>query len=130
MPAGTWLSVACVALGGALGSVLRFAVSQWSAQRFGDSFPWGTLSVNLLGSFAFGALWGLGPTVSASPLLRALLLSGVLGGFTTFSSFMFDSARLFEAERPGYAFTNLIVQNVFGLLLFWLGLGIGRSLSR
>jgi fluoride exporter len=122
-------SVLCVALGGALGSVLRFYLSHWAAQRYGDAFPWGTLLVNLMGSFLFGALWGLGPSATASPLLRALLFSGLLGGFTTFSSLMFDTARLVELGRPLPGVVNLIAQNVCGLGLLWCGYLLGRGLN-
>jgi CrcB protein len=128
-PALAWPPVVCVALGGAFGSVLRYFIGVLAAQRWGDAFPWGTLSVNLLGSFLFGVLWGLGPGLSSSALLRALLLSGVLGGFTTFSSLMFDSVRLLELGRAGAGLANLALQNVFGVGLLALGLWLGRQLG-
>jgi protein CrcB len=77
-----------IALGGALGSVLRFALNEAVSARFGRAFPWGTLSINVIGSFLIGLLavllierW------EVSPAVRLGLMVGVLGGFTTFSSF-------------------------------------------
>jgi CrcB protein len=129
MATAPWATVVCVALGGGVGSALRFALGQWTAARFGDAFPWGTLCVNLIGSLVFGVVWGLGPSINASPVLRALLLSGLLGGFTTFSSFMFDSVQLWEAGRPGAAFSNLVLQNCLGLVLLSLGVLLARAVS-
>lgn len=129
MASAPWANVVCVALGGALGSVLRYALGQWTAARWGDVFPWGTLSVNLFGSLVVGVLWGIGPSVSASPLMRALLLSGLLGGFTTFSSFMFDNVRLWESGRSGTALMNLLAQNLVGLGLLWLGMTLTRAIT-
>ena len=82
-----------VALGGASGSVLRWALSSWIARLHEPSrFPWGTLAVNLLGSFAIGALLTLAFERGALPTpFRLLLVTGVLGGFTTFSAFSLDA---------------------------------------
>ncbi|HEX2735921.1 MAG TPA: CrcB family protein [Polyangiaceae bacterium] len=124
-----WQRLACVALGGALGSCLRWLVSEWAAVRWGTGYPVGTTIVNLVGSFVFGVLWASGGPSGLSPLMRALLLSGVLGGFTTFSSFMFDTTYLQAAGRSGLALTNLALQNVVGLLLMVVGSGLGRALS-
>lgn len=84
-----------IALGGALGSVLRFAMNEAVSARFGRAFPWGTLSINLIGSFLIGLLavllierWDV------SPALRLGLMVGVLGGFTTFSSFSLEVVNL------------------------------------
>ncbi|MCB4824382.1 fluoride efflux transporter CrcB [Roseicella aerolata] len=81
-----------VAAGGALGSVLRFLVSTLSAQAFGAAFPWGTLLVNLLGSAAIGLLGGLG----IGGAWRLLLVTGLLGGFTTFSAFSLETGLLWQ----------------------------------
>ncbi|MFO8153764.1 fluoride efflux transporter CrcB [Thioalkalivibrio sp.] len=84
-----------IALGGALGSVLRFAMNEAVSARFGRAFPWGTLSINVIGSFLIGLLavllierWDV------SPALRLGLMVGVLGGFTTFSSFSLEVVNL------------------------------------
>jgi len=89
-------SALLVALGGALGSVLRWAVGGWVHAALPTStFPWGTFSVNALGSFAIGALLGLAlERALVSPPMRLLLVTGVLGGFTTFSAFSFETLQL------------------------------------
>ncbi|WP_132956464.1 fluoride efflux transporter CrcB [Rhizobium sp. BK251] len=86
-----------VAIGGAIGSVLRYYVGQWAAKLMGPAFPWGTLAVNVVGCFAIGVLAELiAQRFNNSIELRLLLMTGILGGFTTFSSFSLDAAMLFE----------------------------------
>ena len=92
-----------VALGGATGSVLRWLVTQW-AQRLtpASSFPWGTLTVNAVGSLAIGALMTLAAErASLSPEMRMLLVTGVLGGFTTFSAYSYETLVLLKDGRCG-----------------------------
>jgi CrcB protein len=81
-----------VAAGGALGAVLRYTVSLAGFALLGTAFPWGTLAVNILGSFAIGALAGQGVDGDA----RLLLVPGLLGGFTTFSAFSLEASLLWE----------------------------------
>jgi CrcB protein len=85
-----------VALGGAVGSVLRWLVGGWvHALMPTSTFPWGTFVVNALGSFAIGALLGLAlERALVSPATRLLLVTGVLGGFTTFSAFSYETLQL------------------------------------
>lgn len=89
-------SALLVALGGALGSVLRWLVGGWvHAATPTSTFPWGTFTVNALGSFAIGALLGLAlERALVSPAMRLLLVTGVLGGFTTFSAFSYETLQL------------------------------------
>jgi CrcB protein len=94
-----------VALGGALGSVARFLVTRaLHPAPGGDAFPWGTLAVNLAGAFAISALLGHGGDGAGgawlSPAARAALVTGVLGGFTTYSAFNHDALRLLHAGAP------------------------------
>ena len=88
----TLLSVSLVALGGAIGSVLRYWLSTLAITHLGTAFPWGTLGVNILGSAAIGVAAGLGLQGEA----RLLLVTGLLGGFTTFSAFSLETGVLFE----------------------------------
>lgn len=84
-----------IALGGALGSVLRFAMNEALSARFGRAFPWGTLSINVIGSFLIGlAAVLLVERWDLSPAVRLGLMVGVLGGFTTFSSFSLEVVNL------------------------------------
>ncbi|AGS22029.1 fluoride efflux transporter CrcB [Rhizobium etli] len=86
-----------VAVGGAIGSVLRYFVGQWALRLMGPAFPWGTLAVNVVGCFVIGVFAELVTRkFNASVELRLLLITGFLGGFTTFSAFSLDAISLFE----------------------------------
>lgn len=86
-----------VAGGGAIGSLLRYYVGQWALRLAGPAFPWGTLTVNVVGCFVIGVFAELIlRRFDASPELRLLLITGFLGGFTTFSAFSLDAISLFE----------------------------------
>ena len=86
-----------VAVGGAIGSLLRYYVGQWALRLMGPAFPWGTLTVNVVGCFVIGLFTELiARKFNASVELRLLLVTGFLGGFTTFSAFSLDARSLFE----------------------------------
>lgn len=93
-----WRAVAAVAIGAAIGGVLRYVVGQLFLQRFGPGFPYGTLFINVSGSFCIGIVAQLAATraFGITPLLRVLLATGVLGGYTTFSTFSLDAITLLE----------------------------------
>lgn len=91
-----------IALGGALGSVARYLVSVAAGRLFGTGFPFGTLAVNVLGSFAMGALVVMLVRFDATRL-APFLMTGLLGGFTTFSAFALDSVTLWERGEAGLA---------------------------
>jgi CrcB protein len=122
-----------VALGGALGSVARFACSTATARWLGAAFPWGTLLVNVTGSFAIGLLAAL-LAGDGRPLLgsdaRAFLLVGVLGGFTTFSSFSLETLALARVEGVGAAALNVVLSLVLCLAGAWLGFLAAGALNR
>ncbi len=108
-------SALLVALGGAAGSVLRWLVGGWvHAASPTSTFPWGTFTVNALGSFAIGALLGLAlERALVSPAVRLLLVTGVLGGFTTFSGFSYETLQLVRDGQwlaaAGYALGSVLV---------------------
>ena len=86
------LSAAAVAAGGALGSVARLLVGTWFLQRFGPGFPWGTFAINVSGSFAIGLVLALAETrVGLNPYARLAVATGILGGYTTFSTFAYEA---------------------------------------
>lgn len=119
-----WLAVG---IGGALGSMLRFAVVRFAAQAFGGAFPYGTLAVNVAGSFAAGLLYVvLMERFAASDAWRGVLLIGFLGGFTTFSAFSVETLRLLEVGGAGAAATNAVLNLLLSLLACGLGLWMGR----
>jgi fluoride exporter len=111
------MAVVWVALGGAVGSALRYLVSVFSAALFGTEFPWGTLIVNIFGCFAMGIFtYLLFGKLTDSQNMRLFLTTGVLGGFTTFSAFSLDAVALFE--RSGVM--NAVIY-VLATVLFSLG---------
>jgi fluoride exporter len=119
-----------VALGGAAGAATRFAVSQWTGTRWGWTFPWGTLAVNLTGSLAIGLMMTLLLARGADPTYRLVLVTGFLGGYTTFSAFSFETFALLEARRWDAAALYVGGSVALGLLATALGLGLGRLFVR
>jgi CrcB protein len=119
-----------VALGGATGAAARFAVAQWMGARWGWTFPWGTFTVNVTGSLAIGLVMTLLLARGADPAYRLLLVTGFLGGYTTFSAFSFEALGLLEARRWDAAALYVTGSVVLGLLATALGLGLGRMLVR
>jgi CrcB protein len=107
------LSFLLVALGGALGSMLRHLVSVLAIAQFGTAFPWGTLAVNVIGSALIGIAGGLGVQGDA----RLLLVTGLLGGFTTFSAFSLETGVLFE-RAPWLAVVYVAASLTLGLAAF------------
>ena len=127
-----WQKIAVVALGGALGTMCRAGLSILVQGRLAQrlpgwpSFPWGTVSVNLAGCFGFGLAWALlEARWQHAEAARLLVLTGFMGAFTTFSTFMFDTAEL-GMSRVGLAIGNVLLQNAAGLLLVFAGLALGR----
>jgi CrcB protein len=117
-----------IALGGAAGTLARYGTSSGLirvTERYG--FPFGTLAVNLIGCFVIGYLNGLFyERLNIRPEYRLMLVVGFLGGYTTFSSFAWESASLLRDKQYGPALANLLVSNVLGVVLVVLGYGLGR----
>ena len=116
-----------IAVGGAAGAVLRYLISGWSYRLLGTGFPWGTLVVNILGSFLIGFLWQLFEYVPISSNMRSLIFIGGLGAFTTFSTFAFESLNLFRDGDISLGVANILLMDVLGLLLGLLGIILGRT---
>lgn len=127
--AAWWQQAALVALGGALGSFGRFAVGTWMVRLAGTGFPWGTLAVNLIGSFFAGAIlvW-LDGRGDAAVWWRAFVMVGVIGGFTTWSALMVEVLMLGRGSIPGWAGAYLLASLIGGLLLVWAGWRLGMAL--
>ncbi|HHW4677914.1 MAG TPA: fluoride efflux transporter CrcB [Xylella sp.] len=123
-----WPSLLLAMLGGAFGSGLRFVIGSSLLQRFGAGFPWGTLAVNLIGSFVAGFLltW-LDTRGPASWLWRMLLVVGLIGGLTTFSSLMIECVVFVRSDRSLMAALYLCITLLCGLLLVFLGVRLGAS---
>ena len=117
-----------VAIGGAAGSLLRFAAGRLAAHLLGPGAVWGTLFVNLTGSFALGFFlaWAM-QRGEISADLRALVAIGLLGGYTTFSTLSYDTIRLLESGDLTRAGLNIAANLVLGLAAAWLGILAGRA---
>lgn len=118
------ISYLWVAIGGALGSVLRFWMSGIAARQFGETFPWGTLIVNISGSFAIGffaTLTGPNGRWLVTPLGRQFFMIGICGGYTTFSSFSLQTLSLIQDREYLYAGANALLSLVLCMLGVWLG---------
>ena len=116
-----------LAIGGGLGTLVRASVAILALRLCGREFPWGTFAVNLIGSFLFGVIVSLGRGRMGLPAgYETILLVGFLGGFTTYSSFAFQSYELFEQGKPFLAGAYIVGTVVSGLVLVWSGVIVGR----
>jgi CrcB protein len=123
------IPVLLVALGGALGSVARYGVNVWTARAFGLGFPWGTLTVNVVGGLVMGLAAALLALKGGSQDLRLFLTTGVLGGFTTFSAFSLDAVFLWERGEAGLAVTYVAASVAVSIAALVAGLALGRALG-
>jgi CrcB protein len=111
-----------VALGGAAGSVGRYLVDGWVLRLVGSHFPSGTFVVNVVGCLVFGIIVGAADErFMVAPAGRTFLLIGILGGFTTFSTFMFETLQLVRDAQFATALVNVAGQLVLGFLAMWAG---------
>lgn len=121
--------VMAVAIGGALGSVLRYGLSNWVHSFVGRGFPYGTLAVNVLGCLAMGILFVLlVERMADNAIWRAGLLVGVLGGFTTFSAFSIETFNLIEQGALAKAAGNMAASLILCIGATWLGVILARQL--
>jgi fluoride exporter len=123
---------AAVMIGGAIGSAFRYAMSTWIAEASHSTFPWGTLAVNILGSLVIGLFTGLtgpdGPML-VSPVGRAFVTIGILGGFTTFSSFSFQTMLLLQDGQWFPAVGNILSSVVLCLVATGGGIALANVLA-
>ena len=123
-----WMAVA---LGSVAGGLMRYGCGLLIASRVDSGFPWATLFVNVSGSFLIGVIAALtdpGGRWATTPLLRELLMVGVLGGFTTFSAFSLQTFALLREGRFAFAVANVGASVLVCLLVVWLGYAMGSSL--
>jgi len=126
MTALAWFALAA---GGALGAVSRFAMSHQVYEAFGRDFAWGTLSVNVLGSFVMGLVAVLlVDKLGVSYEWRMFIIVGFLGAFTTFSTFSFETMQYIQVGEINKAFFNIALSLVTCLVAVWLGMLAGRQL--
>src|SRR5215510_6799029 len=116
-----------IAVAGLIGTLARYWLSGWADQRWGGTFPFGTLIVNALGCLAIGFLFhATEEKYLIDPALRSAILVGFLGGFTTFSSFAVQSFTLLRGGEIFLAAVNILVSNIGGVILVWLGYALSR----
>jgi fluoride exporter len=119
-----------VALGGGLGAALRHLANLGALRLFGPNFPYGTMGINILGSFAMGVFIELlVRRAGSSNELRLFVATGILGGFTTFSAFSLDFAVLFERGAMGQALFYALASVILSILALFLGLWLVRALA-
>ncbi|PCI68745.1 MAG: fluoride efflux transporter CrcB [Piscirickettsiaceae bacterium] len=121
--------ILAIAAGGSIGAVMRFLVSTGVHHWFGRGFPYGTLVVNVVGSLLMGLLYELFlQRLSVSPEIRAVLLVGFLGAFTTFSTFSIETINLIEQGYLVKAIANVLASVILCVLAAWCGLQMVRQL--
>lgn len=123
------LNLFAIAGGGAVGALMRFWISNSIYTLYGRDFPYGTLVVNVLGSFLMGFMFILlNERFNIDPAWRAALLIGLLGAFTTFSTFSIETLNLFIAGETMRAAMNIMLSVIVCILATWLGILIGRQI--
>jgi fluoride exporter len=120
-------NILAIALGAAVGANLRYGLSIWAAQQWGTTFPYGTLIINVLGSCCIGLILTLAPTrIALSAPWRLLLVTGLLGGFTTFSTFSYETYGLLVEGSWLEAGLNILGSIGLGVIGVFLGAGLAR----
>lgn len=118
-----------IGLAGLIGTLGRYWLSGLVARTYGETFPWGTLVVNVVGCFLAGPLFYLmEERFLVSSTLRTVVLIGLLGGFTTFSSFGLQTFTLLRDGQFGLAALNVTLSNVLGLLMLWAGYNLAKAI--
>ena len=124
------MKVLIIAGGGAIGALLRYYSSLFITNSTGGTFPTGTLFVNLTGSLIIGFLWGFSEEKFISPQVKEFLFVGMLGAFTTFSTYSLETLNLLRLQEFKLAFLNVFVSNVSGILFAYLGYLISKQIFK
>jgi CrcB protein len=122
--------VTLIAVAGAAGTLCRHALTVWTYRVWGPAFPWGTLLSNVLGCLVIGAFFGLWKTSASIPdTWRLPIAVGFCGGFTTLSSFAYETLRYLEGRAWGTAMLNVAANVILGLLAVWGAMAAARALA-
>lgn len=119
-----------IGIGSALGGLARYGCGLLAVAMVGPSFPWGTIVINLIGSFVIGGfatLTGPDGRVYVSPLGRLFVMAGLCGGYTTFSAFSLETLDLLQKGRPLAALANVALSLALGLAAVWIGHALARK---
>lgn len=121
------MNILIIGVGGFVGAILRYLVSGWTHRIAGASFPYGTLAVNVIGSFLLGFFLIIAEgRFIISPQVRSFIAIGLLGAFTTFSTFSFESIMLIREMMYIQALLNMALNLILGLIAVWLGITLAR----
>lgn len=125
-----WGLLLSIGMGGFIGAILRYSISNWVNISYGSSnFPYGTLTVNVIGSFMIGFLFLYFQQINLSPYQKSLLITGLLGALTTFSTFSLETVLLLQHEQYLKAFSNVVLNVLFSVGATFLGMMIFKSLK-
>jgi len=114
-------------VGGAIGTTARYALSGYVHKFTGINFPYGTLLVNISGAFIIGCIWAVFEQTNFSSSMRTFLMIGVLGSYTTFSTFMLESMNLFEDGEIRLGLLNILLNNMLGIVFVFAGFWLVKS---
>ena len=123
------MNVLLVAIGAAIGGVARYLIGGWLASLLGADFPWGTAFVNITGAFAIGVVLVLVQGGALPAGARPFVAVGILGGYTTFSTYSYETLELITDSNYGVAVINVFVQLVLGFIGVYLGVVLGRLIG-
>lgn len=123
------IKIALIALGGSAGALLRHGLAGAVQRVAGATFPWGTLVVNITGCLAIGFLWSHFERTAATPEVRSFVLVGVLGAYTTFSTFGLETLNLMRDGETGRALLNVALSNGVGIAMVFAGVLLSRTLA-
>lgn len=122
-----FVKIIAIAIAGGLGALARYGLGGLVHRVAGADFPWGTITVNVLGCLLFGFVWALAEERGVlRPELRAIILVGFMGAFTTFSTYIFEISTLLRDAQWMMAAANFLAQNIAGLAAVLLGIALGR----
>lgn len=122
------MDLLAIAAGGAAGALLRFAAGSWALRHWGTAFPWGTLAVNFAGCLAIGALWAWNERAPFPAAVAALVFVGLIGAFTTFSTFGLETIGLLSSGQVPRALAYVAASNGLGLAAAFVGGAVVRLL--
>jgi fluoride exporter len=120
-------NILLVGLGGGAGSIARYLCQKWFSDHYPASFPWGTFAVNIAGCFLIGIFWGLAfRSFASNESWKLFLMTGICGGYTTFSAFTLEGIGLLKEQKTGLFFSYILASVVLGLLATYAGMKISR----
>jgi CrcB protein len=121
------LTVLAVGAGGVIGANARWAISEWSNDVWSTAFPWGTLLINVSGSLILGLFLSAQSRLTGNPYARLIIATGILGAYTTFSTFVYETVRLVQHGDGLIAVTYVLASLGLGLAAAVLGIRAGRT---